>query len=335
MRTLLASRATRLLLATGLLLALGWVLFVAWQYVQTRKPISDVPGVPDVAFLRARQQPSFVQSFYGDPSLPLMAPGGLAVSPTGDRLYATVTGGLRTTVVFDRQGRPIGQLVPPDTAPGGRYPLYVAVDPAGNIYISDRLRAVIDMYSPDGQYLGTYQPQGDRPVAPMALAFDKDGNFYVTDVPQDYHRLLVYDQAGALRLSVGQEGTGPREFSFPNGVAVGPKGTIYVADSNNGRVQILDENGELLDAIGRGARGTLGNPRGLAVDSLQRLFIVDIVAQAVEVWDVSSEPKRLHAIGGAGAGDGQFSAPSAIALDSTGRVYVADRGNNRVNAWSY
>ena len=67
-------------------------------------------------------------------------PLGVAVSPKGDRIYATQSGGARSTIVLDRSGQPIGELVPPNTVPGGRLPLYMAVDASGSVYISDRLR---------------------------------------------------------------------------------------------------------------------------------------------------------------------------------------------------
>jgi hypothetical protein len=77
-------------------------------------------------------------------------------------------------------------------------------------------------------------------------------------------------------------------------------------------------------------------PRGAAIDGRDRLHVVDAVAQAVMVYDVTGpQPKYLFGFGDWGVGDGQFNYPSDIALDSTGRLYVADRENNRVQVWSY
>jgi sugar lactone lactonase YvrE len=63
---------------------------------------------------------------------------------------------------------------------------------------------------------------------------------------------------------------------------------------------------------------------------------VDAVEQKVKVYDVSgSEPEFLFAFGTWGIEDGQFNFPNDIALDDTGRLYIADRENNRIQVWSY
>jgi sugar lactone lactonase YvrE len=66
------------------------------------------------------------------------------------------------------------------------------------------------------------------------------------------------------------------------------------------------------------------------------LFIVDTIGQSVEVWDASAEPlHRLYGVGSEGNGNGQLDHPNGVALDTTGRVYVTDRLNNRVQVWSF
>jgi DNA-binding beta-propeller fold protein YncE len=72
------------------------------------------------------------------------------------------------------------------------------------------------------------------------------------------------------------------------------------------------------------------------MDARDRLYVVDAVGQDVKVYDVSDpEPNFLFVFGGWGLGDGQFDYPNDIALDATGRLYVIDRENNRVQVWSY
>jgi hypothetical protein len=64
--------------------------------------------------------------------------------------------------------------------------------------------------------------------------------------------------------------------------------------------------------------------------------VVDAVGQDVKVYDVSGpEPDFLFAFGDWGQGDGQFDFPNDITLDDTGRLYIADRENNRIQVWSY
>lgn len=335
-RGIFQNRRIQVLLTAALALALAWVIFLFYQYATTKKPISELPGVPPpVAVAAVQRPPDFAQAFYGPPGAALASPMGVAVSPAGDRIYVTSSDADRVTTIFDRSGKAVGTLVPPDTEPPGRVPLYVAVDAEGAVYVSDRLRGVIDRYSAAGAYLGPFSPKSGPPPAPLALAFDRAGNFYVADVSDGEHSIFVYSPTGDLKRVLGREGGAPGEFSFPNGVVADANGNVYVADSNNARVQIFDASGQLQGIIGREGRGLLSLPRGMAVDGLGRLFVVDTTGQQIQVWDVLDQPKHLYTIGSEGDRDAQFSFPNGAAVDATGRLYVTDRVNGRVMVWKY
>jgi DNA-binding beta-propeller fold protein YncE len=325
--------AVAALLAGSLL----WVLVLGFQYHETRKPLPELPAVPKIGKVLPRTPPGYLHGFYGNSSEPIAGPVGIAASAKGERIYVTEGRDERQTVVFDRSGNVLARLAPPGTVAGGRIPASVALAPNGDVYVSDRFRGTIDVYSPGGEYLGVFAPAegSDAPEAPLGLAFDSAGNLYVTDLKPEEHRLLVYTPEGRLKLTFGREGAEPGQFAYPYGIAVDGEGRIYVADSNNGRVQRFDRDGRFTDMIGRAGPGAMGIPRGIALDAAGRLFIVDLPHHTVKVWDVTVRPRSLYEFGGAGMGDGQLAYPSGLALDATGRVYVADRANNRVQIWSY
>ncbi|MFN2185467.1 MAG: 6-bladed beta-propeller, partial [Anaerolineae bacterium] len=114
-------------------------------------------------------------------------------------------------------------------------------------------------------------------------------------------------------------------------------GRIYVTDGNNGRVSVWDGLGGFLFNFAHGVgESALSLPRGAAMDGRDRLHVVDAVQQSVKVYDVSGEePSFLFAFGDWGTEDGEFNYPVDIALDGTGRLYIADRENNRIQVWSY
>jgi len=87
--------------------------------------------------------------------------------------------------------------------------------------------------------LGTLRSTVQLPglMTDSAAAVDGLGYFYVT-IPEE-HRIAKYSPAGQLIASFGGYGAGPGEFSSPQDLAVGPTGTIYVADTYNNRVQVL------------------------------------------------------------------------------------------------
>jgi DNA-binding beta-propeller fold protein YncE len=72
---------------------------------------------------------------------------------------------------------------------------------------------------------------------PAGVDLDEKGNVYVID---SFHfTIQVYSPGGQRLAETGTMGDGPGAFYFPRGIAVAPNGMIYVADSNNGRVQAL------------------------------------------------------------------------------------------------
>ena len=330
-------RHWKLVVAAILLAGLAMVGFVWYQYQSTKQPLQDLSALPWVPQALTSDAPRYALSIYGEDSLD--RPLGVAASSSSDHVYVSESGGERAVRVFDRDGQEMGALVPPNTTEITRVPLYLALAPDGRLFASDRPNHAVYIYSPTGEFVGAFQPQtvpaGDW--SPMGLAFDDQGNLYVTDVSPDKHRVLVFDSAGALKLQFGSQGTAPGQFWFPNGIAVDRAGRIYVADGNNGRVQVFDPQGELLSVIPRGyGPGDLAMPRGLAIDGHDRLYVADTSTHVVKIYDISGDKPAFKAdFGGYGNGDGQFRFPNGVAVDGANRVYVTDRDGGRLQIWSY
>ncbi|MCB0003180.1 MAG: hypothetical protein KDH86_11570, partial [Anaerolineae bacterium] len=69
------------------------------------------------------------------------------------------------------------------------------------------------------------------------LAVDTEGYVYVTD--PELWRVLVFDQEGNFKATFGVFGNDNQSFALPNGVAIGPDNTVYVADADNHRVMVF------------------------------------------------------------------------------------------------
>jgi sugar lactone lactonase YvrE len=239
--------------------------------------------------------------------------------------------------VFNDQGQEISVIAPPETLPLNRKPLYVVVDREGTVYVSDRTHHAIDIYGADGSYQGRFAPGGNEnfPWSPMAMAFGPQGNLYVTDVTRGWHRVMVFDPRGKLLREFGSEGNDLGQLSFPNGIAVDASGRIFVADSNNFRIQIFRADGTPLGQFGQVGAASVGLPRGLALDDQGRFYIVDVLGHRIISFYASQAMEHLFTVGKMGSGDGEFSYPNGLAIDGTGRVYITDRENNRLQVWSY
>lgn len=304
---------------------------VSAYYLITRKPLTELPIVQAVT---RNTPPRFVFSIYGS-----QAPLGVAVSPDGQRIYAAESGGEHHVKVFDRSGRLIGDLTPPGTASLGRQPVYIAIERSGKVFVSDRSRHTIDVFGPDNKYLGTLpSPFEGQSWSPIGLSFDAANNLWVTDLTDGLHRVLIMDTDGKVKAQFGKQGEGRGEFNYPNKVVANGRGQLFVSNSNNSRLDILNAQGAYVGSFGSGSgTGSVGIPRGMAIDDADRLYVVDAVSHQVVVYNtaVSPVPLYLFTFGDQGQGDGFFLFPNDIAWDPSGRLYVADKGNDRIQVWSY
>ena len=304
-------------------------LLFGW-YLMNRKPLTELPGLGGSAL------PHYERSIYG-----AIKPLGVAVTPTGDRVYVTQSGGSREVKIYDGAGKAVGTMKPPTSTGAAHLPMYVAINPKSqDVYVSDRLTASIYIYDAKGTYLRTFAPKGSLggKFAPLAMAFAPDGTLYVTDIrgkDNKTHRIVVFGADGTLLRTLGR----PGELNYPNGIAVDASGNVDVADSNNGRLVIFNAAGTMTATISPGiGEGDLGMPRGVAIDDSGKLLVVDTADHAVRTYSTDPSkpvPTYLGSFGTEGQLDGTFEYPNGVTTDKRARVYVTDRENNRVQVWGY
>ena len=143
-------------------------------------------------------------------------------------------------------------------------------------------------------------------VLPHGLYVDDDGNVWVTDSQGNEartkgHQVIKFSPEGEvlMRLGIaGRPGSGPGQLNQPNDVVTAPNGDIFVSDGHSG--QYPDP------------------PPG----STGRILKYDSRGNFIKSW------------GELGFRPGQFRTPHALEFDSTGRLFVADRGNHRIQIFS-
>ncbi len=317
----------------GLALLLGIALLV--RYLVSPRPFQEI----FLSGVNLSRPPHYLGSIYGVDS-----PVGVAVSKDGDRIYISESSGERLVRVFDRHGQEIGVLPPPSINSVNRSPVYLAVGPDGHVLVADRGQHLISVYSPDGTLLSEFIPGW----LPLGVRLNSDGTLLVTDVSPGLHRVhqLSFNPESDPALAptlvetgliLGESGEGPGQLSFPNTAVRDDRGRTYVSDGNNWRIAVWDVDGTFLYNFGAGA-GTesVSLPRGLLIDTYQRLYVVDASAHMVKVyWLEGERPQFLFAFGDLGTADAYFQFPSDIAIDHSGRIYIADRENDRVQVWVY
>ena len=132
----------------------------------------------------------------------------------------------------------------------------------------------------------------------------------------------------------GGNGSNPDQLSLPQGVAAGGDGNLYIADTNNHRVQKIDTNGIVTTVAGSGGQGSnpnqLNRPHGVAVDGDGNLYIADFFNSRVQKVDANGIVTTVAGDNGYGSNPNQLSTPNGVAVDGDGNLYIADRANNRI-----
>ena len=130
-------------------------------------------------------------------------------------------------------------------------PHSIRVDPKGNIWVVDAKSSNVFQFTPEGKQLLKIavggQPESKRGGfgGTSDIAFGPNGRLFISD-GYGNARILEYASDGKKVREWGKPGTGPGEFHLPHGIAIGPDNTVYVADRENGRVQLFDLDGKFL-----------------------------------------------------------------------------------------
>ena len=242
------------------------------------------------------------------------------------------------------------------TSLGLTSPQRIAVDAAANFYIVDagRVRKVANgtatTMAGGGSPAGEGGPAASAQLlSPEGLAVDATGNLYISD--EGTGRILKVSSGVLTKIAGGGNAGGANVdnilatsalLSAPYGVAVDPSGNIYLADSTAARVRKISGGviatvaggGSVLGDNGPATSAQLSDPLGIAVDAGGNLYIADFNRVRMVL---NGTINTIAGNGSAGyQGDNgvataaELASPNGVAVDSSGNLYIADTGNNRV-----
>ncbi len=231
--------------------------------------------------------------------------------------------------------------------PSAAFRMYIRKDVVSKIWEYGASPIVLEE-TEDSYEAGTISLEADQLIlgnvdyqlaTPRDLAVAPDGTLYVVDGGNN--RILHLAPDGSLLQAWGSFAASNYEtnemapagtFNDPWGIAVGPDGSVYVADTWNNRIQKFTADGQFLTMWGQfGAaesRYHFWGPRGVAVDDQGQVYVTDTGNKRVVIFD--SDGNDLASFGGAGMGVGEFDEPVGIAVDDQGWVYIADTWNMRI-----
>lgn len=240
------------------------------------------------------------------------------------------------------------------------FPVDIAADTAGNLYVSDSVNHTIRKISSSGvvtTFAGTPGLTGSangKPGSfslPTGLTVDASGNVYVVDTGNDTIRKIdtsgnVSTIAGTAGVAGSVDGTGTAAtFNFPAGIAIDTSGNLFVTDRGNHTIRKIDTAGAVTTfagvagfsgaSDGTGTNALFHSPLGIAIDASNNLYVAD-GSNAIRRIDPNAVVTTGVGVAGTiGAADGigtaaSFGNLSGITVDTQGNVYVTDAGNNTI-----
>jgi sugar lactone lactonase YvrE len=240
--------------------------------------------------------------FSGPDGVAVDSAGNVYVADTANNTIRKVTPGGVVTTLAGLAGNP-GSADGTGSAARFNFPVGVAVDSTGNVYVADRDNDTIRKVTPGG--VVTTPPWMDL-FSPCGVAVDSAGNEYVADA--GHHTIRKVTPGGVVTTLAGlnqydvfgnpvggsADGTGSAaRFGLPFGVAVDSAGNVYVADLGNQTIRKVTPGGVVTTLAGLAGTFTYGS--------------VDGTGSTV-----------------------RFYGPVGVAVDSAGNVYVADTYNNTI-----
>lgn len=310
----------------------------------------------DIFFAYAESQKDYFFSFkwgsLGPDSGQFMRPHDIEFDSLGN-IYISDRG-LNNIQKFTHDGKYLMQWGKEGSGDGEfRTPYSINIDASDNVYAVERDNNRIQKFSSNGTFLKKWVLVGpdsnDTFNRPEDMDFDtSSGAIYVADTGNN--RIVKFDRDFNLIKTWGSNGTGQGEFSHPHGIGVDSSGNVYVNDLNTARIQEFDKNGQFIKQWGSEGRGdgefTLPLEH-LFVDNLDNVWMVDGEANPrIQKFDnngnfitsvgsgpckiadtVKSDPAKMdedHRC------DGKLHLPEHANTDSSGNLYVVDRGNQRI-----
>lgn len=242
----------------------------------------------------------------------------------------------------------------------------IAVDPSGNIYVSEvylaRVRkintsGIINTIAGNGNvgYAGDGGPAISAELKwPYDVAVDASGNIYIADAGNN--RIRMINTLGVISTIAGNglagySGDGgpatSAQLNSASGIDVDPLGNIFIADRFNRRIRKINSSGTISTIAGSGVMGNsgdgglatlaqIGSPNGVTLDAAGNIYIADGWYGTLRKINTSNIISTIAGTGIPGySGDGGLATlaqikTSYLTIGTTGNVFLSDGGNDRI-----
>jgi len=190
---------------------------------------------------------------------------------------------------------------------------------------------------------------------PQGFFMDTSGNLYIANTKK--HNIIKVDTWGVVSIIAGTGSSGSTgdgglatsaKLNEPRGVYKDSSGEIYIADTKNHKIRKIDIFGDISTVVGTGVVGSTGDggaatsaqlnqPKYIIKDTSGNLYISDSSNHKIRKVDTSGNISTFAGTGSSGStGDGgpatsaKLNTPRGLYRDSTGNLYIADKGNHKI-----
>jgi gliding motility-associated-like protein len=238
-------------------------------------------------------------------------------------------------------------------------PYGIAIDAAGNLYVTDSQALLLRKITPAGivsTLAGTpFSTRNDGGTGydvsfdgPYGVAVNSQGMIYVADAVGNQVRQITPTgyvttfAGGEIEGSTDGQGTAAR-FRSPSGITVDAAGTIYVADTYSYQIRKITPAGLVSTIAGIGRPGNINGPGADATFNLPEnlvayggnVYVADTYNQLIRKIDATGLVTTFAGSGAAGNTDGpaasaSFNLPNGVTFDTGGNLYVVDPTSNKI-----
>ena len=212
---------------------------------------------------------------------------------------------------FDNEGK----LEETYSLPDDIIHLGMTVVEGGDILLYDRYHS-LKLMTPTGEFV--------REIAKHEAHYHTDILHYhqglVYLVNRNSSKISIYNMEGELQYSFGSEGSEPGQFYKPHNLCVGPDDYLYVSDSGNSRIQVLERDGTFVRQF---VDERVEKPSGIAVTADGYIAVSSTGECSLSFFSVNG--KMVHKVENA-----EFEARSCVVVDKNGFIYVLDHGKRTI-----
>jgi hypothetical protein len=208
-------------------------------------------------------------------------------------------------------------------------PIRPQINSKGEIFALDGKRRRVVSLTPEGAFKGYVDPEGvpsPSTYVPRSFKIDRNNNIYILDIFSG--RVLVLNSEGKYQKQIPF----PTDYGFFSDLSVDSKGTIFLVDCVKAMVFSAAKDSNSFSPFTKNLREYLNFPTSITTDTRGTIFIVDENGSGIVILgqDGSFQGRQLNM----GWNEGLLYFPSQMCINDKGEVFIADRGNSRVQIFT-